>query len=207
MESFRLILASASPRRRELLGLLGLPFHVEPSRFEEPAPPVEPVSLPELVNNLAIAKAREVAERLAPTEDGFVIGADTLPISDSEVGIPMGKPRDEDDAHRMLTQLSGRTHRVYTGVALIRIRAGTAHPPVSVAVCTRVRFRQLTPAMIAAYVATGEPMDKAGAYGAQGYAAPFIEWFDGDFFNVVGLPLCTLGQMLEAQGFDWTARP
>jgi septum formation protein len=206
MNSLNLILASSSPRRRELLTLLGVPFRVEPSGFDEPPPPTDPVSLPDLVISLAIAKAREVAERIAPTEESLVIGADTLVAPDSEVGVPLGKPTDEADARRMLTHLAGRTHRVYTGVALIPVRAHRLLEPSCVAVQTRVRFRELTPAMIADYVATGEPMDKAGAYGAQGYAAPFIESIEGDFFNVVGLPLCALGRLLEAHGMDWSHR-
>jgi septum formation protein len=202
----QLILASSSPRRRELLALLGLPFRVEPSRFDEPPPPTEPVSLPELVTFLATQKAQEVAQRLALNSEGFVIGADTLVAPDAEIGSPFGKPIDPADARRMLAQLSGNTHRVYTGVAVIPLRDQRAHAPTSIAVYTRVTFREMTPAMIADYVATGEPMDKAGAYGAQGYAAPFIERIEGDFFNVVGLPLCALGRLLESLGLDWNAQ-
>lgn len=193
-----LILASASPRRRELLALFGLPFTVEPSRFEEPPPPVEPTRLSDLVTGLAASKAGEVAARMP---DSLVLGADTLVAPDAEVGVPLGKPTDADDARRMLRLLSGRTHRVYTGVALIK--GGQSPIPILHTEMTRVRFRPLTAAMIEGYLATGEPFDKAGAYGAQGCAAPFIEGIEGDFFNVVGLPLCALGRLLEQVGVDW----
>jgi septum formation protein len=199
-ESPRLILASASPRRRELLALLGLPYEVMPSGYEEPAP-ASPVNMADFVSGLALGKAQDVARRI---DSGWIIGADTeVALEDGEMGVPLGKPRDEADARRMVRELAGRWHAVYTGVALVHVENGATVSAVSEAVRTRVKFRALSEELIAAYVATGEPMDKAGAYGAQGYAAPFIEAFDGDFFNVVGLPLCTLGLMLERAGITW----
>lgn len=229
-----LILASASPRRQELIALLGLPFSIVPSRYEEPAPPTSPIDLPALVTTLAMNKGLEVAQRKqAEIAQGMlVVGADTLvTVADADIGIPLGKPRNTEEARQMLRQLSGRTHRVYTGIAVIAggafseqaghdISPDKCQPSIqpdafldllhqhnlvlkSAAVCTRVRFRALSDLMIANYVATGEPMDKAGSYGAQGYAAPFIESFEGDFFNVVGLPLCKLAQMLESMGVSW----
>ena len=198
----RLILASASPRRRELFALFGLPYEVIPSRYDEPAAPANPVALTDFTLELATEKAREVAVR---TPNAWVIGADTE-VSLEAVGAPLGKPADTDDAARMLRTLSGRSHLVCTGVALFRVgTSGELSPPARVAVSTLVTFRELSDAMIADYVATGEPMDKAGAYGAQGYAAPFIERIEGDFFNVVGLPVCALGQLLEREGLDWQA--
>jgi septum formation protein len=198
-----LVLASTSPRRRELIGLLGIPFRVVASRYEEPPPPRRPVSLPELVMELAAQKALEVARRL---EVGWVLGADTLVCVDEGVGIPLGKPTDAADARRMLKELSGRSHFVYTGIALIPPWQPGAGPAAVRAVGrTAIWFRDLTDAMIDDYVATGEPMDKAGAYGAQGYAAPLIERYEGDFFNVVGLPLCEVGRLLEKCGLDWHA--
>jgi septum formation protein len=199
----RLILASASPRRQELIALLGLPFTVVPSRYAEPPAPSEPVALAELVMTLATEKAREVAARTKGI--GMVLGADTLvTLSEGAQGVPLGKPTDAADACRMLRLLSGRVHVVHTGVSLVRVTAeGAVSAPLCAAVRTRVRFRELSDAMIADYVATGEPLDKAGAYGAQGYAAPFIEGFDGDFFNVVGLPLCEVGRLLERDGVAW----
>jgi septum formation protein len=196
-----LVLASASPRRQELIALLGVPYRIVASRYDEPPPPTHPVSLPDLVTELATRKAEEVAGRLGA---GWVLGADTLVSLDEGVGVPLGKPVDAADAARMLGRLSGRAHCVYTGVALIPDRqAGERPPALTMVERTFVWFRELTPAMIDDYVATGEPMDKAGAYGAQGFAAPFIERFDGDFFNVVGLPLCGIGRLLERAGFDW----
>ena len=198
---FELILASASPRRRELVALLGIPFRVVPSLYDEPPAPGVPVPLAELVTSLAVAKATEVASRL---NTGWVLGADTLVSLDEDVGVPLGKPTDRSDAARMLRLLSGRSHFVYTGVALLApARAGELAQPVTSVTRTRVWFRDLADAMIADYIDTGEPMDKAGAYGAQGFAAPFIERFDGDYYNVVGLPLCDVGRLLERCGMDW----
>ena len=229
-----LILASASPRRQELIALLGLPFSIVPSRYEEPTPPTSPIDLPAFVTTLAMNKGLEVAQRKqAELAMGtLIVGADTLvTVADADIGVPLGKPRNAEEARQMLRQLSGRTHRVYTGIAVIAggafseqtqhnndlYSSQTSIQPdafsdrspqhglvlKSAAVCTRVRFRAMSDLMIANYVATGEPMDKAGSYGAQGYAAPFIESFEGDFFNVVGLPLCILGQMLESMGVCW----
>ena len=209
----RLILASASPRRRELIALFGLPYEIVPSRYEEPSAPEGTIDLAAFVSELAVNKAAEVAAR---TENGIVIGADTLvaidetdPHSSTDgstgrlFGTPLGKPIDAADACRMLRLLSGRSHSVYTGVALIRVTNGEIDEPLTAVERTVVRFRALTEAMIEKYVATGEPLDKAGAYGAQGFAAPFIESHNGDFFNVVGLPLCALGRLLERAGVEW----
>ena len=197
-----LVLASASPRRKELIALLGLPFTVVPSRYEEPPAPPYPVDLPAFVMQLAANKAQEVASRVP---NGLVLGADTLVTADDgDWGIPLGKPADDRDALRMLQLLSGRVHRVYTGVALLTAgRNDWNAPHATSAVCTRVRFRELSEQMIRDYIATGEPRDKAGAYGAQGFAAPFIESFEGDFFNVVGLPLCEVGRLLESLNIPW----
>jgi septum formation protein len=197
-----LILASASPRRRELLGLFGLPFSVLSSPYEEPPAPDHPIDLPAFVAELARNKARAVA-LLEP--DAFVLGADTLvSLSLDRVGVPLGKPSDAADATRMLRLLSGTVHTVHTGVALYCPLQDVVLPnPLSVTVRTEVRFRALSEGMIADYVATGEPFDKAGAYGAQGYAAPFIESFTGDFYNVVGLPLCEVGILFERAGLPW----
>ncbi len=198
----RLILASASPRRRELMALLGLPYEVEPSRYEEPGSPSAPVNMAHFVTHLAISKANNTATWI---ENGWIIGADTeVALEDSVEGLPLGKPLDAADARRMVTQLAGRWHTVWTGIALVKVADGDVIVTYSDAVRTRVKFRDLSAEMIADYVATSEPLDKAGAYGAQGYAAPFIEAFDGDFFNVVGLPLCALGKLLEAAGLDWS---
>lgn len=181
---------------------MGVPFAVVPSRYEEPPAPDYAAPLGAFVTALALNKATEVAER---TERGYVIGADTLvTIDPGESGRALGKPHDSADAERMLQILSGRVHYVYTGVAIVAVDVPSGEcNSVTATVRTTVRFRTLDKAMIADYVATGEPMDKAGAYGAQGYAAPFIESFEGDFYNVVGLPICTVGHLFEQLGFHW----
>ena len=183
----KIILASASPRRRELLEMLRVTdLEIIPARGEEqPHPELAPDAL---VRELSRCKAAEVAERCAAPED-LVIGADTIVVLDGRV---LGKPRDAAEARRMLSALSGRAHTVFTGVTVMRGGAVLSH-----AERTEVHFRPLSEAEIEAYIATGEPMDKAGAYGAQGYASLFVERLEGDFFNVMGLPLCALGKLLK----------
>ena len=182
-----LILASASPRRRELLEKFGVPFLVDPAAGPE-LPPAGATPA-ETVQALSAAKAGEVARRHPGC---VVIGADTVV---EQNGVILGKPRDEQDAFRMLRALSGREHRVYTGVTVTNGAATLSHAEE-----TRVFFRALTDREIRAYIATGEPMDKAGAYGYQDFASLFVERIEGDYFNVVGLPLCRLGYMLETLG-------
>lgn len=186
----RLILASGSPRRKELMEML-CPAELEivPAKGEETADPALPPD--ELVKALSAAKAAEVAARCAGPGD-VTIGADTVVALDGRI---LGKPRDADDARAMLRALSGRTHTVYTGVTVRRDDTVLRH-----AEKTEVRFRALTDGEIDRYIATGEPLDKAGAYGAQGYASLFVEHLDGDFFNVMGLPLCALGKLLNELG-------
>lgn len=187
----RIILASASPRRRELLEMLHVPAEIIPSAGEERCPPG--LSPEETVQTLSRQKAREVAARVGDAE-AVVIGADTVVALDGRI---MGKPRDAADAGRMLQSLSGRTHRVYTGVTVLRgdREAGCVEE-------TAVTFRTLSPGEIDRYISTGEPMDKAGAYAAQGLASLFVERLEGDFFNVVGLPLCALGKLLKQTGIE-----
>lgn len=184
------------------MGLLGLPFDVIPSLFEEPTDIDAPVDLAEFVKDLAFRKALEVFER---THLPLILGADTVvAISDHKRGLPIGKPCDREDAGRMLRLLSGKWHSVFTGVALLyAVDMGADYRMVTSAVETRVLFRDLSQGMISDYLDTGEPFDKAGAYGAQGFAAPFIEKFDGDFYNVVGLPICEVGKLLEQAGIEW----
>ena len=188
----KLILASASPRRKELMEMLRPDaLEIVPAVGEERADPALPPD--ELVKALSRAKAAEVAARCAQADDA-VIGADTIVVLDGAV---LGKPRDEADAARMLRALSGRTHTVFTGITVQRGAKVLSH-----AERTEVRFRALSDAEIARYLATGEPLDKAGAYGAQGYASLFVEHLDGDFFNVMGLPLCALGKLLNDLGVN-----
>lgn len=185
----RIILASGSPRRRELLSGLGIQgLEIIPAVGEEKRNPA--LSPAELVMSLSEAKAREVFSK---NPGAAVIGADTVVALDGEI---LGKPKNEKDAFRMLSLLSGRAHEVLTGVTVISPE-GHAESGAEI---TRVRFRALSQSEIEAYIATGEPMDKAGAYGIQGLASLFVEGIDGDYFNVVGLPLCRLGLMLKGLG-------
>ena len=187
-----IILASGSPRRRELMEMLCPDrLRILPAVGEESADPALPPD--ELVKVLSRHKAEEVAARYAAPED-VVIGADTVVALDGQI---LGKPRDAGDARRMLRALSGRTHSVYTGVTVIRGGTSLSH-----AERTEVFFRPLSDGEIERYIATGEPMDKAGAYGAQGWASLFVERLEGDFFNVMGLPLCALGQLLKQLGVN-----
>jgi septum formation protein len=187
----RLVLASTSPRRRELLGLLGLPFEVVPSRFDEAALSPTGLAPADYVTRLAAGKAAEVAART--DGDALIIGADTTVILD---GTTLNKPTDHEDARRMLRLLSGRTHQVYTGLCLVPVKNGLAGPPVTNHTVTDVTFDTLSEDTLAAYVATGEPLDKSGAYGIQGKALSFIPKINGDYFNVVGLPVFLLCQLL-----------
>jgi septum formation protein len=195
----RLILASASPRRQELLGLLALPFEVIPSEVDETVPLGElgeRASPSEVARRLAEVKAADVAAR---HPDALVLGADTIVVLGDVI---LGKPVSPEDARRMLALLSGRTHQVITGVALRGARMA-----VSDAVSTDVTFRELTPHEIDAYVATGEPMDKAGAYALQGRAAVLIGGIRGDYTNVVGLPIPRLAALLRHQGIPILGEP
>ena len=179
------ILASGSPRRRELLEMLGVPdLTIRPAAGPERATPG--AGPEQTVRELSLHKAQEVAQTCAPED--IIIAADTIVYLDGAI---LGKPRDHDDAVRMLTALSGREHIVYTGVAILR--GGELR---QAAERTAVRFRTLTPEEIERYIATGEPMDKAGAYGVQSLGALLVERIDGDFYNVMGLPVEKLGQCL-----------
>jgi nucleoside triphosphate pyrophosphatase len=194
-----LILASASPRRRELLAQAGFTFEVRPAHIpEDPLPGEEPIAY---VTRLAREKAQAVFERLSKNSGAandleqnslMVLGADTTVTLDQQI---LGKPADVVEAAQMLRQLSGRSHRVITGVALV-----TAQGAEIAAEVTGVRFLTLSDAEIDAYVATGEPMDKAGAYAIQGRAARWIPRIEGCYFNVVGLPLALVGALLEGYG-------
>lgn len=188
----RLVLASTSPRRRELLAQLGLHFDVLPSMFDEESVGTRDPGL--LVRKLALGKARAVLPDLAGQT--LVIGADTIVLLEGEV---LGKPGDEAEAREMLSRLSGKTHRVLTGVALIRL---PERVELVDHVETAVTIRRLSPQQIAAYVASGEPMDKAGAYAVQGLGSVLVERLEGDYFNVVGLPLPRLARLLEEFGLD-----
>jgi septum formation protein len=184
-----LILASASPRRRELLTQAGYRFEVQPSSIPESRRAGEDAI--RFATRLAREKAEEVFARHQPsTAPVIVLGADTVVVCDGEV---MGKPADAADATRMLLLLSGCTHQVVTGVAVVW---GLGSVEVA-AEMTQVTMRTLSPEEVAGYVASGEPMDKAGAYAVQGYAGRWIPRIHGCYFNVVGLPLALVTSLLE----------
>ena len=183
-----LVLASASPRRQELLARLGISFTVEPSHIPELHPPGPPAAA---LAAVALDKARAVAGRWT-TGRAVILGADTEVVLD---GRYLGKPRDAADALHILSALSGRTHEVITGVALVEAPPGRE---VTTAVTTRVTMTAATQEEIAAYVATGEPFDKAGGYAVQGLGARLVARVDGCLTNVVGLPVETTRRLLEA---------
>ncbi|MDH5527120.1 MAG: Maf family protein [Nitrospirota bacterium] len=179
-----ILLASASPRRRELFSHMGFPFTVTSVDTDETVQPGEDAD--SAARRLALDKARAARPQ---NPHGVVVGCDTLVVIDGDI---LGKPKDQNEARAMLARLSGREHRVVTAFAVIFADGRE----VVEAPSTTVRFRPMTEAEIAAYVATGEPMDKAGAYGIQERGAVFVEGVTGDYFTVVGLPLCRLYQAL-----------
>ncbi len=187
----QVILASASPRRKELLEQIKLEFAVIPSNAEEVVLPGETPE--EHVVRLSIDKATEVAER--PDVDGrWFIGSDTIVLCNQQI---LGKPKDAAHAAEMLRMLSGREHRVLSGYAILDRQSGIQKAE---AVSTTVRFRDLTEDEIARYIASGEPMDKAGSYAIQGLAVCFVASIAGSYTNVVGLPLCRLTLALKELG-------
>ena len=186
-----LILASNSPRRKELMRQIGLDFRVDPADVDESVLPDE--SPEGYAVRVALDKARVAAAR---SGTGIVIAADTIVVLDDEI---LGKPADPGDAERMLKLLSGNVHRVITGLAVMDAASGKALTRTSI---TRVWFRSLALQEIISYVATGEPLDKAGAYGIQERGALLVDKIEGCYFNVVGLPLSLLGEMLLSFGVD-----
>ncbi|HJB79364.1 Maf family protein [Flavonifractor plautii] len=189
-----IILASKSPRRRALLEQMGVKdFRILTPDIDEhmdrELPPAE------LVRQISLEKAQAVAAQADP--NAVIIAADTVVALD---GVVLGKPADEEEAFRMLSLLSGNRHQVYTGLTVLR-----GEQVFSQWEETSVTFRPLTAEEIEAYIATGEPMDKAGAYGIQGYGALFIEGISGDYYNVMGLPVCRLGQILGQLGMNCMA--
>lgn len=195
----KIVLASSSPRRRELMAQAGFAFEVLVSEADET---IETETPGEMVEVLSERKAAAVAEEI--TRQGFaeesvlLVGADTMVAID---GKKLGKPKDEKGAEEMLEELSGRTHQVYTGVTLIRLKkaenGSILQESRTFSEGTDVSFYPLTKEEIRSYIATGEPMDKAGAYGIQGKAAVFVKEIKGDYNNVVGLPIARLYQELK----------
>jgi septum formation protein len=187
----RIVLASSSPRRQELLSKVGLDFEIIPAEFDESAVSGAP---DQVVKALALEKASEVARQLGVGLDAVVIGADTIVYIDGKI---LGKPADDREAGLMLGMISGRTHVVYTGIAIVDTATGK-----TLVECeeSRVHIRDLAPDEIAAYVRTGEPSDKAGAYAVQGVGSVIVDRIEGCYFNVVGLPMSRLALMLKEFG-------
>ena len=183
-----LILASASPRRQELLRGLGLQFDIRTADIDESMDPSRGAA----AEVARISREKALAVQKQSTEDAVIIAADTIVCVDDRI---LGQPHTEEEAAEMLHLLSGRVHQVRTGVTVLQ-----GNHSVTEVETAEVHFRPLSDAEIAAYIATSEPMDKAGAYGIQGRAAIFVEGICGDYFNVMGLPLCRLSQILEQFG-------
>ena len=177
------ILASQSPRRKELMGLYHIPFIIRIADIDEPMDP----NLPPAQEVARVSRLK--AEAVPRQAEDVVIAADTIVVCDGQV---LGKPRDEADAYRMLRLLSGRDHQVMTGLTVLQGEKAVVHTEVS-----HIHFKPLSDGEIFAYIRTGEPMDKAGAYGIQGGAALFAQRLEGDYYNVMGLPVCRLGQILR----------
>lgn len=189
----KLILASTSPRRKELITLLGMPFDVVPSLADEDTP--DTWNAVQVVEELALRKAQAVYDTLpGQSEQAIIVGSDTVVVLDGKI---LGKPSDRQEAKDMLESLQGRTHQVYSGVACIRTTDGATQVSHR---ATSVTMKPLAAKVIDAYVRTGEPDDKAGSYAIQGLGATFIERIEGCYFNVVGLPLSLLSDLLADLG-------
>ena len=176
------ILASQSPRRKELMQLFGIPFVIRVADIDEGMDPAKPA------RDEVARVSRQKAAAVPRGEDDIVIAADTIVVCQGQI---LGKPKDTEDARQMLTLLSGRDHQVMTGMTVLR-----GDRVISCTEVTDIHFRPLSQKEILRYIATGEPMDKAGSYGIQGGAALFAEKMVGDYYNVMGLPVCRLGQIL-----------
>jgi len=188
MTMVKIILASSSPRRAEILRKLGIKFEVREPIYE---PKLLEGTPEEMVKFAALEKARQVAGFYT---EGIVIAADTIVVVDGEI---LGKPRNKEEAKKFLRKLSGKVHKVYTGIAVIDVASGKEVVDVSI---SEVKFKELSEEEIEFYVKTGEPLDKAGAYAIQGIGAIFVEWIKGDFYGIVGLPINKLYNFLQKLG-------
>ncbi|MBE9917978.1 septum formation inhibitor Maf [Paenibacillus donghaensis] len=193
--SRRIVLASTSPRRQELIASLHVPYEIHPSHVDEYTP--KEWSPEHIVEELSLRKAQAVYAEIAdPGEDAVVVGSDTIVVLGDEV---LGKPADDEDAFRMLKSLQGKTHQVYTGIACIDAANGQTQVRHRM---TLVTMKELSDAQIKAYIKSGEPSDKAGAYGIQGLGAILVERIEGCYFTVVGLPVSLLSDMLPEFGIN-----
>ncbi len=192
---YRLILASESPRRREIMDIMGISYEIKPANVIEEVEETDPSRM---VQALASKKVKYIVDNLETDQDTIIIGADTMVFCHGQA---LGKPKDKKDAVRMLQLLSGDVHEVYTGVYII-IRKGAEEIPVSFAVSTRVNVQPLTSGQIDDYIESGEPMDKAGAYAIQGRFGIFISSIEGEYNNIVGLPIAHIYRRLWELGVD-----
>lgn len=193
----RIILASESPRRKEIMEIMDIPFETRAANVLEVVEETRPA---EMVQALAAKKVWHIAELAKKEEDNLIIiGADTMVFYQEHA---LGKPKDEADAVRMLQMLSGNVHEVYTGVCIIIRKKGLEEKSISFAVSTKVTVQPLSLEQCEDYVATGEPMDKAGAYAIQGKFGIHIKQIDGDYYNVVGFPIAKIYEVLLEEGID-----
>lgn len=184
-----IILASKSPRRKELMSLIPVQFMVQTKEVEEYINLQD--SPEENVKRLAREKAYAVGKEY---KDEWILGCDTVVVYEEEI---LGKPKDEEDARKMLSKLSGKVHLVYTGIALYN---ESNEKLIQKAVCSKVFMKEISQEELKWYISTGEPFDKAGGYGIQGFASNFIEKIEGDYFNIVGLPVATIYNLLKEEG-------
>lgn len=191
---YQIILASGSPRRKELLELIGVDFKIITSNKEEVITSTNPE---EVVKELSLMKAEDVAEGVEGP--ALILGADTVVAHNGRI---LGKPKDKEDAVRMITSFSGDDHYVYTGVSMIKKEADGSVKNISFAESTKITVYPMTAEEIERYVDSGEPMDKAGAYAIQGLFAPYIKEITGDYYNIVGFPIAGIYQRLKAEGIS-----
>lgn len=189
-----IILASKSPRRKEILEQIGVSFTIIPSDKEEIITSNDPEAV---VKELALCKAEDIASSI--TKDAVIIGTDTVVVLNNKI---LGKPKDENHAKEMLCSLQNQWHEVYSGVALIIKKTGSEDKVINFAVKTKVSIAPMSKKQITDYVATKEPLDKAGAYGIQGKFAVYVNGLDGDYYNVVGLPISKIYEVLLEEGID-----
>lgn len=191
---YRIILASASPRRKEILNQVGIQFEVIVSHKEEVVTSKDPVAV---VKELSLMKAEDVARQV--DGPGIIIGADTVVAHN---GVILGKPKSEAQACEMIERLQGNIHEVYTGVAILIKKDGEKDRVLNFHVGTKVEISSMSMEEIISYVATKEPFDKAGSYAIQGKFAPFVSKLEGDYYNVVGLPIAEIYRQLKMQNID-----
>lgn len=197
---YQIILASDSPRRKEIMEIMGIPFRVLASNVKEETEEIIPERMVQALARLKTnAIKTQAVEQTVRDRNIIIIGADTMVFYGGQA---LGKPVDEEDAAGMLRMLSGKVHEVYTGVSIHIIRHSAGEEDISFSVCTKVAVNPLTEEQIRQYIATGEPMDKAGAYGIQGKFGIYIKEIQGDYYNIVGFPIAEIYNVLLQHHID-----